>query len=353
VSRDAGVDEVHHAAVLLRAGVRVGSCVVEGRDGDVRSGAAAGHRGFFHETAFYGSDDEYLHVVRPFVQGGLDAGEPTFVACNEANEGLIRDAIGEAGITFLPGGDQYTRPGPTIRSYRELFEHHVSEGAQQIRVVGDVPHIGTGADWLAWVEYEAAINVAFDDFPLWGLCPYDTRVAPPEVMGDVACTHPNIATDDGEHHENRGFVEPRSFLDERLAKASLPTDHLGEPHVHLADVTPREARHELLALAQGRLRDEELDALALVTSELVTNAHQYGEAPVHVRGWLDVGCVRAEVSDGGHGPQDPLAGWAPPGAAVGGHGIWIARQLCAELRQSRRDGYRTSFTIGALQETSL
>ena len=47
----------------------------------MRSGAAAGHPGYFHETAFYGSDDEFVDIVAPFVRDGIAAGEPTVVAC--------------------------------------------------------------------------------------------------------------------------------------------------------------------------------------------------------------------------------------------------------------------------------
>ena len=36
----------------------------------MRTGAAAGHRGFFHEAACYGSDDDFVAVTVPFVEGG-------------------------------------------------------------------------------------------------------------------------------------------------------------------------------------------------------------------------------------------------------------------------------------------
>jgi hypothetical protein len=42
--------------------------------------APAGHRGMVHEVAIYSSDDEFLGVVVPFLQGGLEIGAPTVVA---------------------------------------------------------------------------------------------------------------------------------------------------------------------------------------------------------------------------------------------------------------------------------
>src|SRR4051812_48382188 len=111
----------------------------------MRSGAARGHQGYFHETAFYGSDDEFVSLVAPFVLDGVAAGEPTLVACGEANEKLPREVLGHtAEITYVPAGDQYARPTSAIRRYLEVFADLTASGARQIRVVGDVPHPGVG-----------------------------------------------------------------------------------------------------------------------------------------------------------------------------------------------------------------
>ena len=50
----------------------------------MRTGAAAGHRGYFHETAFYSSAEEFLAIVVPFRQGALKAGEPAVAALSDA-----------------------------------------------------------------------------------------------------------------------------------------------------------------------------------------------------------------------------------------------------------------------------
>lgn len=140
----------------------------------MRTGAAHGHVGYFHEAAFYGSDDDYRSFVVPFVDEGVAAGEPVVVACREANERLVRDAVADpSGVVFVPGGDQYDRPTEAILGYRKLFAEYA--GVAQIRVVGDVPHPGVGASWDWWARYEAAVNEVFAEYPLWGLCPYDLR----------------------------------------------------------------------------------------------------------------------------------------------------------------------------------
>lgn len=171
----------------------------------MRSGAAAGHRGYFHETAFYDSDDEFLALIVPFFTDGLAAGEPVVSAFAPANQQLVRDAFGPGtGICYLGGETQYLRPAGAIRRYRDLFAGYVAEGARQIRVAGDVPHPGTGASWDWWARYEATVNHAYDDFPVWGICPYDTRTAPEHVLADVRRTHPHVGHG-RDHATNPGF----------------------------------------------------------------------------------------------------------------------------------------------------
>lgn len=184
----------------------------------MRSGAAAGHRGYFHEAAFYGSDDEFLAIVLPFLAGGIEAGEPTAVALDERKAELIRAAMGDtASISFLEEPARDARPTRFIREYRELAAAHVAEGARQVRIVGELPLPGMSLSWEWWARYEAAINHAFDEFPLWGVCSYDTRLAPAEVLADVARTHPHVATADGQHLPNSRFEDPAEFLAGRPA----------------------------------------------------------------------------------------------------------------------------------------
>ena len=49
---------------------------------------------------------------------------------------------------------------------------------------------------------EAAVNEAYAEFPIWGMCPYDTRITPPAVLADVAATHPHLADAHGGHRRN-------------------------------------------------------------------------------------------------------------------------------------------------------
>jgi anti-sigma regulatory factor (Ser/Thr protein kinase) len=314
----------------------------------VRSGAAAGHTGYFHETAFYGSDEEFVAIVAPFLRDGLVAGEPVLVACGPHNSELIRRAVGSLGLRFLPGADQYARPGPTIRSYRSMFAELVAGGAAQIRVVGDVPHPGVGMDWHGWLRYEAAVNEAFDDFPLWGLCPYDTRITPDSVLADVAAAHSQVADTSGHHHRNQLFVDPRQLLEHHPSRRQ-PLARPSDPDVVLAQPTPRQARQALrdVATAAG-LDDATSDDLMLAATEALENAIQHGAEPVRFAAWRTNDRVIVSITDHGTGLADPLVGLLPPAPHdAGGRGMWLLNQLCTDVRTSTIDGFEIQLTVTA------
>ncbi|MGM1063291.1 anti-sigma factor RsbA family regulatory protein [Saccharothrix sp. Mg75] len=310
----------------------------------MRTGAASGHAGYFHETAFYGSDDGFLDLVVPFLDEGLAHGEPVLVACVEANERLLRDAVSDpSAVVFLPCADQYRRPTDAILAYRRLFAGYA--GAHQIRVVGDVPHPGTGAAWGWWSRYEAAVNEVFDEFPLWGLCPYDLRTTPAAVLADVLRTHPYVVGPDGGHAAN-----PEHST--RWAWPAADPDPLqaGPPAVALTDPSPAEARHAVTAVvATTALTGDERDDVVYATSEAVTNALCHGKPPVSVRAWAGRTRVVVAVTDRGSGPSSPLAGLMPTkDTTSAGIGLWLTHRTCRDVAMTRDDeGYTIRVTVGS------
>jgi anti-sigma regulatory factor (Ser/Thr protein kinase) len=309
----------------------------------MRTGAAAAHRGFFHQTAFYGSDEEFLAVVKPFIADGLTAGEPTIAAFAPANEALIREAFGtDHALIYLEGEAQYQRPAGAIRGYRELMDDFVARGAGQIRIVGDVPHPGVGVPWEWWARYEAIVNHAFDRYPLWGLCPYDTRTAPPQVLEHARRTHPQLATAAG-NLTNPAFEDPRQFASGLNIGWHDPLER-SEPLLDLPDVAPAAARAAVLACGyEMQLCPADVSGLVVATTEAVTNALTHGRPPVRVRIWAELRRVVVAVSDGGPGPANPFVGLVPAHDAhegAGGLGLWLAHQMCSYVSLSRDlDGF--------------
>lgn len=317
-----------------------------GGDGPVRTGAAAGHRGHFHEAVWYSTDDELLAVVVPFLLGGAEAGEPTVVALGTRAAGLVRDALpAGAAVDYLAGDDMYVRPASAIRSYRRLLADHVAGGARQIRVVGELAEFGRTWDW--WARYESAVNHAYDDFPLWSMCAYDARITPAVVLEDVARTHPRFAVPGGGRVPSPSYVEPDAFLGEPRPPVPDPLQ-AGPPVVELVDPTPFQARRAVHDVDRGQLPRIDVDYLVVAVSETVTNALRYGRPPVVLRAWAGEDRIVVTVGDRGEGPQNPFAGLLPAADdAPGGRGLWITHQACSHVVAGRTaEGWTIRLTAG-------
>jgi anti-sigma regulatory factor (Ser/Thr protein kinase) len=286
--------------------------------------------GYVHELALYGSDRELLDTVVPFLLDGVEAGEPTLAALTPRNEELVRQAVGPtSGVSFVPAASEYDRPAATIRSYRARFDALVAAGAEQIRVVGDVP-VPAGPRWDEWARYEAAANTVFAGYPLWGLCSYDARTLPDDVLDDLLATHPNVAHGH-DHRPNPGFVDPTRFHEQRPA-ASLDPLQADAPAAALVDPDPAEARAAAAAVAvDAGLDVHHTEDLLVVASELVTNGHLHGSPPVTFEAWAAPGRVLVSVTDGGPGPDHALVGLQRSDRAFGGMGLWIAHQLADDV----------------------
>ncbi|MFE9692495.1 anti-sigma factor RsbA family regulatory protein [Micromonospora sp. NPDC005806] len=314
----------------------------------MRTGAAAGHVGYFHEAVLFDSDEHLLAVVVPFLLGGVEAGEPAVVGLGERTGELVRRALpAGSGVTFLPDGDRYARPTAAIRSYRKLLAGYVAGGARQIRIVGAVPAVALGSTWDWWARYESAINHAYDDFPLWSMCAYDTRLAPPGVLADVACTHPRVARPDGSHVPTGVYTEPRSYLAAHRPMLLDPVQRAA-PLLELTDPTPAEARAAVHAADRGQLPADDVDDLVVAVSEMVGNALRHGLPPIRMRLWSAPDRIVATVHDRGPGPADPYAGLLPASnGAVGGLGLWITHQSCNHVALYHdADGFTVRLTAG-------
>ena len=111
---------------------------------EMRTGAARGHVGHFHEAGFYGSDAEFAALIVPFVEEGVAAGEPVIIGYDNRKR--------------RPGAVLAGRPSAVVRRRRGLYATParpspptggcltsiLAMGAGQIRIAGDVPHPGNG-----------------------------------------------------------------------------------------------------------------------------------------------------------------------------------------------------------------
>jgi anti-sigma regulatory factor (Ser/Thr protein kinase) len=295
----------------------------------MRTGAPRGQAGDLHEVGFYGSDAEFHALIVPFAEEGIAAGEPVIIGYDDRKSDLLRSRLSDpSAVEFLGDKSLYATPARTIATYRQLFEFHVAMGAAQIRIAGDVPHSGNGGRFDGWDRYESAINIIWQDFPVWALCLYDTTTTPAAVLDIVERTHPRIVSPSGVRRASPRYQDALAF--EGLPYAPDPLEDT-PPVAELVNRPAAEARRALTQAGRGRVPATVLQDLLIGATEAITNAQRHGRPPVTVRIWAAPDRVVVTVHDTGHGPADRLAGLIPAPDSTSdrrlGMGLWVMHQL--------------------------
>jgi anti-sigma regulatory factor (Ser/Thr protein kinase) len=295
-----------------------------------------GDEPFVHQALVYGSDQEFLDTAGAFLREGLAAGEVATAVTTRHNIGLLRDLVGDSeAIRYIDADSWYLTPGATLGAYFRSVRAHLSPG--RLRVIGEPVWTGRSAlEIVEWKRYESVINAAFDGERTWILCPYDTRVLPSSIVSDAARTHPEVVSAAGTWI-SLAYREPAEFS----AACDLePLPAAVEPVS--AGITPgglQAVREFVAARARERgVSERRLPHLLVAVNELATNVVVHGGGSGVVRLWQDGTALVCDVIDFGGGLRAPHPGQlCPPPDAPGGHGLWVARQLC-DLMQVRVDG---------------
>ena len=299
----------------------------------MRTGAAHGRVGHVHEAGFYTSDAEFLALIVPFVTGGIAAGEPVVIGYDDRKCDLLRAELPRPdAVSFIADTHLYATPAGAIDAYRQQFERHVAAGAEQIRIAGDVPHEGNGGRFAGWDRYESAVNVVWQDYPVYSRCLYDATTVADRVRDVVERTHRRVLTADGAVVTSPRYQEVADF--ERPPPAPDPLEAT-PPTVALIGASPRKTRHQVAEAAHGRIDAATVRELLFAVSEAVHNAHLHGQRPITVKAWTGPDRIVVRVHDDGPGPADPLTGLVPaPGAIAGaggiagaGLGLWLIHQF--------------------------
>jgi anti-sigma regulatory factor (Ser/Thr protein kinase) len=317
----------------------------------MRTGAARDYVGHFHEAGFYGSDDEFAALIVPFVEDGIAAGEPVIIGYDERKSRLLRSWLSDpSAVEFTADTSLYATPARAIAGYRQLFERHVARGAGQIRITGEVPHPGNGGRYDGWDRYEWAVNTVWQDFPVWGLCLYDTSTAPRAVLDAAERTHPRLLSPAGQRQVNDRYQDTLLFENQPPAPDPLEA---GPPLVELTDLPADEVRSLVAEIGRGRVDVSTLIDLVTGTSEAVSNALHHGVPPTTVRIWATPDRIVVSVHDRGTGPGDPLAGLVPAshGLAKPGLGLWVLHQLDLDVALVHPgDGFTVRLRAGAMPD---
>jgi anti-sigma regulatory factor (Ser/Thr protein kinase) len=308
--------------------------------------------GYFHQLLLHDGEDELLDALVTFVEDGLAAQEPVLVVLHPRSIEAARARLGEpAGLVFQERPAS-ARPARLIRDLVATTNEHLAAGATGVRIIGQVPYTGAdAAAWEPWCRYEAALNHACGELPLWGVCAYDRPRMPDEVLIDLHRTHPYLRTRDADCVDNDRYIDAARFLRTRPPPPATQLE-AAEPFRRLWHPLPADVRRAILAAADDTsVPSATVDALVLAVSEAVTNAHEHGQAPIAARVWRDGPRLVVTVADGGDGPDDPFVGLLPrgrgyggAGAAASGAGLWLAHQLVDVTHRTDEDGHTVVLT---------
>lgn len=291
--------------------------------------ASAPDTAFIHSALIYGSDDAFMDVGLPFVEQGIEAGEPTLVAVQASNIDNLRAALGgePEGVTLLSVEEWYETSARTRDKFARWARERVGSG--RVRLMGEPPWaVGNDAAVRDWARHESVINVAFEGMPASFICPYDARELPPTIVEHAHRTHPEIVGSNGSSASD-AYEDPHEFCRRLDTRVERPE---GEPSTvlsfNLADLRLVRRTVASAAVASG-LSGSRADELALAVNEIASNAVVHGRPPATLRIWQGDGELICEVSDAGDGIKDVLAGQlTPPSEGIGGRGIWLTRMLC-------------------------
>lgn len=285
-----------------------------------------------HQALLYGSDDEYLACTVPFIQDGLDRGDPIRVATTDRKTGWLRAALGADAkhVAFWDSRQCFQHPVQALAATHRTMRAAGPDG-RRLRMIGEPMWTRrTRQQRKEWDRYESLVNAALGWANATLVCTYDTRVVDPEVVAEAARTHPELVVS-GDPRPSPSYADPAVFNAEcdRSPLPELPPPALWLRFARVEQlVTLRDFVTSHASTLPG-VAIERVEQFVLAVNEVATNVVQHaGEAGV-LQIWTSPDAVLCEVSDTGAGLRDPLAGHLPPEHVVTqGRGLWLARQFC-------------------------
>jgi anti-sigma regulatory factor (Ser/Thr protein kinase) len=267
--------------------------------------------------------------VMPFLTAGLADGEPVVAVVDRRKRELLAAALGSEDDKplYIDRDTFYTRPEAALAGYDGTLRRFLRDGARAVRVFGELPRCETAAQCDLWLTYEAILNRAFEHHPVWVMCGYDAREVSEQLLDGAVDTHPETLTDGWAPSPH--YHKPEEVVRSRTSSPA-PLDGL---HTLPLDGGPRGFRQALSAeLAAAAVPEPDALNMLIAADEVLANAQRHGGETLRVQ----VGRVRdrfvCEVSDDGHGIDDPLVGFLPPRPErTDGAGLWVARQLTRQL----------------------
>ncbi|REF01086.1 MEDS domain-containing protein [Thermomonospora umbrina] len=284
---------------------------------------------FTHHTCVYGSDEEFLAMAVPFVEGALERSEPVLVTTTSHNLDLLGTALGPAAGRVDRAESLYfgRRPPQRVAAFHRWWRRQGGD-ARNARILAEPIWPGKSArEVLAWRRMESGLNTVLDGTGIWMICPYDTRSAPAEIVAESLCTHPG-RVDGTEIAPTDGYVDPHEFAGRCDAAPLDPPPADAAAFGFDGGLRPLRRFAAARAAAHG-LAGERASLFVMALSEVAAHVRDVGAGKAAVRVWEQGGSVVCDVHVPGGRPGDPFLGFRPPTLdGRPGDGLWLARQVC-------------------------
>jgi anti-sigma regulatory factor (Ser/Thr protein kinase) len=303
---------------------------------------------FRHEAMIYRGTDDFLARAATFVTDGLAAGDAVLVMVEASKlEALRRRLDPGLPVTYCDMAEVGRNPGLIIDAWRRFVDEHEADG-RSLRGIGEpVWHGRVPEEVEECQRHERLLNLALpEDPPLWLVCPYDESTLDHDVIAEAHRSHPSVSRDgvrstsgryEGPPDGTGVFGGELSDAPEHASSLPFGRGSLGELRRFVSDG----------AVAAG-LDPRRIESLVLAANEIATNSVRHGGGSGVLSLWAVDGAVLCEVTDAGRFAGGPLVGRRPPIVGQsGGHGLWLAQQLCDLVQiRSGPGGTRVRIRMG-------
>jgi len=171
-----------------------------------------------HVCSIYSTTEELTREAATFLAEGLRHHERCWYVGNRGDVDLVRDALGTLGISvatetkrgalqLISGDGAYVvrgtfNPEATMQIFNDAIEQAYTDGFTGFRAAAEMSWALDCADGAHQViVYEALLKSLFTNCRAIGLCLYDRKRMPLEVINGALATHP-IAGSHGQYAAN-------------------------------------------------------------------------------------------------------------------------------------------------------
>jgi anti-sigma regulatory factor (Ser/Thr protein kinase) len=281
--------------------------------------------GMVHEAMPSRNEDQFLAGTIGYIRAALARDQPVLVELSGERIKRLRHGLGAdaSRVRFGDMSEDGRNPARIIPGIMYPFvEEH--PGRRTVIVAEPMWPGRSAAEYAAWIEHEALVNLAFADEDVSILCLCDLAALPEQILADLERTHPALR-EDKVSRVSTGYTDPHTVLQMvSVLQPETPSDAQRFDFTAVAD-----ARY--VAAEWGRrsgMTTDRLTDVLIAISEVTGNSLEHAGGGGTVLCWLDGGSLVYEIRDGGH-IEDLLAGrLPPPPEQESGRGLLMVNLLC-------------------------